>query len=71
MSTVVSQTLIFAEPDYMYGAGNLRLRVERVSTRRFIHDNDTWVMVEGVEIGWDGAPRDLRQVAVRASELGG
>jgi hypothetical protein len=71
VSAVVSQTLILAEPDYMYGAGTLRLRVERVSTRQFLHDNDTWVMVEGVEIGWDGAPRDLRQVAVRASQLGG
>jgi hypothetical protein len=71
VSTVVSRTLILAEPDYMYGAGTLRLRVERVSTRRFLYDNDLWVMVEGVEIGWDGAPRDLRKVAVRASELGG
>ncbi|MEV4509248.1 hypothetical protein AB0K00_09860 [Dactylosporangium sp. NPDC049525] len=69
MSAAVSQTLILAERDYMYGAGTLRLRVERVSTHRFIHDNDTWVMVEGAEIGWDGAPRDLRQVAVRASVL--
>ncbi len=69
MSTVVSQTLILAERDYLFGAGTLRLRVERVSTRRFIHDNDAWTMVEGVEIGWDGAPRDLREVAVRASVL--
>ncbi|GAA1567166.1 hypothetical protein GCM10009827_106120 [Dactylosporangium maewongense] len=69
MPIVDTQTLILAERDYMFGAGILRLRVERVSTRRFVHDNDTWVMVEAVEIGWDGAPRDLRQVAVRASEL--
>ncbi|MGI5238536.1 hypothetical protein [Dactylosporangium sp. CA-139066] len=69
MSAAVSQTLILAERDYMFGAGTLRLRVESVSTHRFIQDNDMWVMVEGVEIGWDGAPRDQRQVAVRASEL--
>jgi hypothetical protein len=63
--------LILAEPDYLYGAGTLRLRVERVSPCRFVYDNDTWVMVEGVEIGWDAAPRGQRQVAVRASALGG
>ena len=71
MSTVVSQTLILAEPDYLYGAGTLRLRVERVSTRRFVYDNDTWVMIEGMEIGWGDTPRGLRQVAVRVSKLGG
>jgi hypothetical protein len=64
------RTIEFAERDYRFGVGSLRLRVERVdATERVQYDGEDWVMVEGVEIGANGSERGHRRVLVRAERL--
>ena len=58
----------FAESDYCYGIGPLRLRVTRVGWDRPIpHEGDTWLEVQGVVIDPAGHEGEVRQVLIRAA----
>jgi hypothetical protein len=59
-----------AEADYRYGVGPLTIRLERVDrTNPISRDNEIWLIVEGLELAWDGSSRGWRQVLVRVSAL--
>ncbi len=59
---------IFAEADYRFGAGPLRIHIDRVLAP-LQHDGDLWYEVEGVEISDQGQVIGPRRVTVRASRL--
>jgi hypothetical protein len=61
---------VFAEPDYLYGAGALALRVEHVDRGHPVHHaGDLWYPVVGMEIGYESAELGRREVLIRASRL--
>lgn len=61
---------VFAEPDYRFGSGALRMRVERVDwTRPMHHDGETWYEVDGIEMAADGREIGRRQALVKGSRL--
>jgi hypothetical protein len=63
-------TVTFRESDYPYGAGPLTMRLERIDRSRPIRlDGEDWYLVAGVEIGWNGADLDRREVLVCATRL--
>jgi hypothetical protein len=65
------QVLTLPEPDYQYGVGTLRLRVETVDrTPVLTFDGDNWYRVCGVQLTADGTELGSRQVLVRGSRLG-
>jgi hypothetical protein len=58
------------EADYQYGAGPLTLRLEAIDWSNPVrYDNDVWYPVRGVQIAWNGAELDRREVLVRARRL--
>ena len=59
----------FAEEDYRYGIGPLRLRIERVMSTPVHQDGDLWYEVEGVEVSDQGRVVGPRRATVRASRL--
>ncbi|MBL7259952.1 hypothetical protein [Paractinoplanes lichenicola] len=60
----------FAEEDYRYGIGPLRIRLDRVLAGSPLqHDGDLWYEVEGVEMSDQGLVVGPRRVTVRASRL--
>ena len=62
--------LTLAEPDYRYGVGPLRLRVERVDRRNpTTYEGEVWLPVEGVQLRADGAELRHRAVLVKAARL--
>jgi hypothetical protein len=72
MTSWVGPVLTFLEPDYLYGVGPLKLRVDRVDRRHPIaFDGDNWYAVDGVQIGWDGDEVGRRHVLVRGRRLPG
>jgi hypothetical protein len=61
---------VFAEADYMYGVGPLTLRIERVDRAHPIrHDGDTWLQVDGVQLGYRDAEIGRRSALIRARRL--
>jgi hypothetical protein len=63
-------TVTFHERDYRYGAGSLTMRLQRIDRSRPVRlDGEDWYVVAGVEIGWNGADLDRREVLVRANRL--
>jgi hypothetical protein len=62
--------LSLAEPDYQYGRGILRLRIESVDrTNPVRYENEPWVWVEGMQLTADGTEIGHRRVLVRARRL--
>ena len=62
----------FAEPDYRFGAGTLRICIERVDWQHpIVQDGENWYEVEGIELSSDGREIGPRQAVVRGSRLGG
>ncbi|MDY7087828.1 MAG: hypothetical protein SYR96_22315 [Actinomycetota bacterium] len=60
----------FAEEDYRYGTGPLRIRIDRVLAGAPLqHDGDLWYEVEGVEVSDQGRVIGPRRATVRASRL--
>ncbi|GID30834.1 hypothetical protein [Paractinoplanes brasiliensis] len=60
----------FAEEDYRYGTGPLRIRIDRVLAGTPLqHDGDLWYEVEGVEVSDQGQVVGPRRATVRASRL--
>jgi hypothetical protein len=68
--TLRGQVLTLLEPDYQYGVGPLRLRVERVDLAHPLpYEGEDWYPVEGVQVSADGTELGMRQVLVRGSRL--
>ena len=61
--------MIFAEPDYQYGVGPLRLRVDRVDRAHPYFDGEKWLPVEGVQLDRAGHELGRRNVLVRGHLL--
>ncbi len=62
---------VFAEADYRYGTGPLRLKVDRIDWAAPVtFEGEYWYRVEGVEVYRNGRERGRRQVLVRGSRLG-
>ena len=60
----------FSEADYRFGAGPLRMRIDRVLASAPVqHDGDLWYEVEGVEMSDQGQVVGPRRVTIRASRL--
>ena len=61
---------LFAEADYRFGTGPLRMLVERVDwTAPQQWDGEPWYEVQGIEIGDDGRPFGRRLALVRGCRL--
>jgi hypothetical protein len=56
----------FAEEEYLYGLGVLRLRVTRVTRLRL---DPGWVLVDGIRIDHRGDPRERRAVMITAAAM--
>jgi hypothetical protein len=70
MTASAGQTLLIAERDYMYGVGDLRLRVETVDrTHPVAYDGEPWYRVIGIEVRRDGLELGRRDVLVRGRTL--
>jgi hypothetical protein len=68
----VDRVWTFAESDYQYGVGPLRLRIERIDRAHAIRaDNEDWYPVEGVQVSATGTELSRRRVLVRGSRLPG
>jgi hypothetical protein len=60
----------FAEADYRFGSGCLRMAVERVRWAKPLRqDGETWYEVDGGELTCDGREVGRRQAVVKASRL--
>ena len=60
----------FAEADYRFGSGPLRIRIERVLASAPVqHDGEVWYEIEGVEVSDQGLIIGPRRATVRASRL--
>jgi hypothetical protein len=60
------QVLKIPEDRYLYGVGELRLRVTDVGRVQRMPDGD-WLAVKGVQIAWNGEELREREVLVRLS----
>ncbi len=65
-SIQVGQVLRIPESHYLYGLGELRLRVTKVGSVQRLPDGD-WLRVVGVQLGRDGSELREREVLVRVS----
>jgi hypothetical protein len=64
--------LILLEPDYQYGVGSLRIRVEQIDREHPIVDGGKiWYPVKGIQLAANGRELGLRAVYVRGSRLPG
>ena len=60
----------FAEADYRFGAGPLRMTVDRVDWAAPVQqDSEVWYEVSGTEIAEDGRVVGPRRTLVRAGRL--
>ncbi|MFF0375471.1 hypothetical protein [Actinoplanes missouriensis] len=60
----------FAEADYCYGIGPIRLRVLSADLSTPIpHDGDTWFGVRGVVVDRAGRAGEVREMLIRAGRL--
>lgn len=72
VTAVRGDIITLLEPDYQYGVGPLRLRVECVDKARpIVYEGEYWYPVDGVQLGADGTEMRRRQVLVRGSRLRG
>jgi hypothetical protein len=63
--TAPARVVVILEPDYQFGMGELRLRVERVDLANPVrYDGENWYRVEGVQLTKNGAEVGARQVPV-------
>lgn len=64
------EAYVFADADYMYGAGPLTLRIESVDRAHPVqHEGDIWLQVDGVQLDYRGATIGHRSALVRARRL--
>ena len=70
MAALEGKVMIFPEPDYQYGRGPLRLRVDRVDRIHPAHyDGENWYPVEGVQLDAAGHELGRRNILVRGRRL--
>jgi hypothetical protein len=70
MTAPAQRVLIVAEPDYCFGRGPLKIRVERIDrTHPVWRDSENWYQVEGTQPASDGDEIGHRQVLVRGRRL--
>ena len=62
------QVLKIPEAHYLYGLGDLMLRLTEVGTVQRMPDGD-WLKLKGVQLAWNGTELKERQVLVRLSGL--
>ena len=63
-------SLTIQEPDYRFGRGVLRIRVDRIDLERpMSYDGEIWFQVHGVQLTATGEEITPRQVWVRARAL--
>jgi hypothetical protein len=60
-------TVTVAEQDYMYGLGELTIRIHGFAQAPDVGPG--WVTVRGVEVGRDGRDRAERQIVVRIAGM--
>jgi len=61
---------LFAESDYRFGAGPLRMRVKRVDWKRpVLYEDQNWYEVDGIEVTADGREVGPRLALVRGASL--
>jgi hypothetical protein len=65
----VGQVLRVPEAHYLYGTGELVLRVTTVDPDLARYTGLEWAGVRGVEVRWDGSDGDQRHVMVRVDWL--
>ncbi|MEV4347478.1 hypothetical protein AB0J83_23730 [Actinoplanes sp. NPDC049596] len=64
------QIRTFAEADYRFGSGPLRIRIDRVLASAPIQqDGEVWYEVEGIEVTDQGQIIGPRRATIRASRL--
>ena len=62
--------LVVPEPDYCYGVGQLRLRVEHIDVANPVaYDGELWYRVRGMQIRADGVEVQRDEVLVRGRRL--
>jgi hypothetical protein len=61
--------LDLAEADYMYGAGRLALKVEKIGADPAQYRAMEWVFLIGRELHWDGRVGEERYATVRVSAI--
>jgi hypothetical protein len=62
--------VLLAEPDYCYGTGTLRLKIEHVDVSDPVdYDGERWYRVRGVHVRSDGAELSRIEVLVRGRRL--
>jgi hypothetical protein len=60
----------FAERDYLYGSGELKLRVAHIDrTDPIEYDGELWYRVEGIQLGWSDIELGSRRAVVRGRRL--
>jgi hypothetical protein len=60
----------FAEADYRFGIGPLRMTVDHVDwSNPVIHDGENWYEIAGIEVTSDGRQISPRQALVKGSRL--
>lgn len=62
------QVLKIPEAHYLYGQGDLVLRVTEVGTVQPAPDGD-WLRLKGVQLAWNGVELGEREILVRLSGL--
>jgi hypothetical protein len=65
----VDQVLRVPEAHYLYGTGELVLRVTHVDSNLDRYPGLEWVRVKGIEILWDGSDGQERDVMIRVAAL--
>lgn len=66
----MGRVLFLSEADYLYGAGPLRLRVDRIDYVNPVHDDgEPWYTVEGFQVSAAGIELQPRCVLVRGCLL--
>ncbi|BBH65211.1 hypothetical protein ACTI_18960 [Actinoplanes sp. OR16] len=60
----------FAEADYCYGVGPIRLRMLHVDWSRPVpHEGDTWFGVRAVVVDGSGRSGEVREMLIRAGRM--
>lgn len=66
MNEITIGSVIKIAEDYLYGIGDLTLRVLSFAAAE---DGPAWIKVRGIEIRWDGGERQERVVTVRRTGM--
>jgi hypothetical protein len=65
----IGEVLRIPEAHYLYGSGELVLRVTHVDPNLDRYPRLEWVRVRGIEVCWDGSDGQPREVMIRVAVL--